>query len=130
MMAWLARRGITPGGVASLTVVGRTSGEPRTVPVTPIAVDGLDYLVAPYGPVSWVHNLRAARVATLQQGRRVQRIEAREVTDAATAARVLQRYVQKTPVVRPVVAAGPEEPLQAFEAIVAEHPVFAYDVSA
>ena len=61
MMVALARRGMAPGGVLSLTVVGRTSGAERTVPVTPVVVDGREYLVAPYGHVGWVHNLRAAR---------------------------------------------------------------------
>lgn len=122
-MAALARIGIAPGGVASLTVVGRTSGEPRTVPVTPIIVDGREYLVAPYGPVGWVQNLRAAGEAVLQRRRRTDRVMAREL-DAATAAPVLKRYVQKIPVVRPHVSAGPDDPVSAFEAIAALHPVF------
>ncbi len=42
-----------------LTTTGRTSGEPRQVPVSPIAMGGQEYLVSPYGNVGWVHNARA-----------------------------------------------------------------------
>lgn len=124
IMAALGRRGIAPGGVASLTVAGRSSGEPRTVPVTPIVVEGRRYLVAPYGPVGWVRNLRAAGEATLQRGSRTERIRAEEL-DARTAAPVLRAYVRRVPVVRPHVAAAPDADVAAFETIAPRHPVFA-----
>ncbi|GAB3616062.1 nitroreductase family deazaflavin-dependent oxidoreductase [Okibacterium endophyticum] len=122
-MAALARRGLAPGGIASLTVVGRVSGEPRTVPVTPISVGGNRYLVAPYGPVAWVQNLRAAGTATLRRGRLDERVAVEELntTDAAP---ILKRYVQQVPIVRPHVGAGPDDDLAAFEAIAPRHPVF------
>ena len=123
LMARLARLGITPGGIAALTVVGRVSGEERTVPVTPLRLDGREYLVAPYGSTGWVHNLRAAGTATLRQGRRSSPIAATEVS-AAEAAPVLKRYVEKTPLVRPHVAAAPEASLAEFEVAAAQHPVF------
>jgi len=47
-------------GVATLTVVGRRTGELRKVPVIPVEVAGSRYLVAPYGESDWVRNLRAA----------------------------------------------------------------------
>jgi deazaflavin-dependent oxidoreductase (nitroreductase family) len=100
IMAALGRRGLAPGGVASLTVAGRATGEPRTVPVTPILVGGRRYLVAPYGPVGWVHNLRAAGEATLHRGSRVERVRAEEL-DTRAAAPVLKAYVRQVPIVRP-----------------------------
>lgn len=123
MMAALARRGIAPFGVASLTVPGRASGEPRTVPVTPLALDGREYLVAPYGPVGWVQNLRAAQTATLRMRGRSSRIATTEVT-APEAAPVLKRYVERTPIVRPHVGVAPDAPVAEFEAIAPRHPVF------
>ena len=48
------------GGAATLTVAGRVSGQPRSVPVIPVTVDDRRYLVAPYGESDWVRNLRAA----------------------------------------------------------------------
>jgi len=123
-MAALGRRGIAPGGNAALTVVGRRSGERRTVPVTPIVVDGRRYLVAPYGPVGWVQNLRAADDAVLERGRRAERIRAEELSPQA-AAPVLREYVRRVPIVRPHVAADPDADVPAFAAIAADHPVFA-----
>lgn len=54
------------GGVATLTVAGRVSGQPRSVPVIPVTVDDRRYLVAPYGESDWVRNLRAAGKGTLR----------------------------------------------------------------
>jgi hypothetical protein len=36
-------------GGATLTVVGRRTGEPRRVPVIPVELGGTRYLVSPYG---------------------------------------------------------------------------------
>src|SRR5215472_1726046 len=62
-----------------LTVRGRKSGQPRTTPVVVIEQDGDRYLVAPYGAVDWVRNLRAAGTAILTRGRREERVQAREL---------------------------------------------------
>ena len=43
-----------------LTVRGRKSGLPRTTPVNLIEYQGRRWLVAPYGEVAWVRNVRAA----------------------------------------------------------------------
>jgi deazaflavin-dependent oxidoreductase (nitroreductase family) len=57
---WVAKRLASLGvsRLAVLTTIGRRSGTPRELPVAPIRHDGLTYLVAPYGEVSWVHNVR------------------------------------------------------------------------
>lgn len=47
-------------GTSKLTVAGRTSGEPREVPVLPIEHDGARYLVSTRGESAWVKNVRAA----------------------------------------------------------------------
>jgi len=125
IMAALGRRGLAPSGISSLTVTGRRSGEPRTVPVTPITVAGRRYLVAPYGATGWVVNLRAAGEATLERGARRERIRVEEITSPVAAAPVLKQYVQRIPIVRPHVAAAPDADLAAFEAIAPQHPVFA-----
>lgn len=53
-----ARFGI--GGAESLTVEGRFSHQPRTVPVIPVERDGKRYLVSARGDSHWVRNLRVA----------------------------------------------------------------------
>ena len=67
------------GGVATLTVPGRHTGRARAVPVIPVEVEGIRYLVSPYGESDWVRNLRAAGKATLARKGRVETFQAGEV---------------------------------------------------
>lgn len=60
------RRGLPMGPNVLLTVRGRTSGEPRTAPVAIAAIDGRRYVIAAYGEVHWVRNLRAAGEADVR----------------------------------------------------------------
>lgn len=64
----LIRAGVVPSSYL-LTTRGRRTGLPRTNPVTIVERDGKRWLVAPYGPVSWVHNARASGRVTLRRGR-------------------------------------------------------------
>src|SRR6266571_810384 len=57
-----------------LTVRGRTSGQPRTIPIVIIQQNGKRYLASPYGIVDWVRNLRAAGEAILTRGRRAETV--------------------------------------------------------
>jgi len=74
-----------------LTTKGRKSGERRHTMVTPVTIDETDYLVAPYGAVNWVLNLRASDRATLVRGRATSRVKAVEV-HGEEAGRALARY--------------------------------------
>ncbi len=79
--AWMYRRtggkvgGRARGGspVLLLTVAGRRSGKPHTVPVAYVERDGAYYLAATAGgqpkEPQWVRNLRAASTATIEVGR-------------------------------------------------------------
>jgi deazaflavin-dependent oxidoreductase (nitroreductase family) len=96
----LLRAGAAMGTTALLTVRGRTSGRPHTVPVIPVSQDGQRFLVAPYGVVQWVRNLRAAGTATLTRGRRAEAISVTELP-AQEAALVLEQYLVKVAAVRP-----------------------------
>jgi deazaflavin-dependent oxidoreductase (nitroreductase family) len=58
------------GPNALVTIRGRTSGEPRTFPAAVMEAAGRHYLVATFGEVNWVRNLRVAGQATVQRGRR------------------------------------------------------------
>jgi len=71
-VAFLTRRGISVLGSRVLEVRGRTSGEPRRVPVNLLTLDDQHYLVSPRGEGQWVRNVRAAdgRLATLVGKRR------------------------------------------------------------
>ena len=78
---WMYRRtgagwgGRAKGGslVLLLTVAGRKSGLPHTVPVAYVERDGSYYLAATAGgqpqEPQWIRNLRAASTATIEVGR-------------------------------------------------------------
>ena len=55
----LLRAGVKLGTMSLLTVRGRKSGQPHTVPVLLVEQEGVHFLVAPYGVVQRVRNLRA-----------------------------------------------------------------------
>ena len=119
----ILRAGINIGTTSLLTVRGRKSGQPHTVPVIPVEQDGHRYLVAAYGVVQWVRNLRAAGTATLTRGRHAEEITATELP-AQEAAPVLKQYLSQAPTVQPYFDATRDSPLEAFEREASHHPVF------
>jgi deazaflavin-dependent oxidoreductase (nitroreductase family) len=122
----LLRLGSGPGGTYLLTVPGHRSGAPRSTPVTLVEEGGRRWLVAPYGEVAWVRNVRAAGKATLSRGGHTDEIALREVgTDEA--APVLKLYVTRVPITRPYFDVRPGSDLDAFRAEAPRHPVFAIE---
>ena len=107
-----------------MTTRGRRSGRPRRIPVTLVEHrDGRRWLVAPYGPVSWVHNARAAGMVTLRRGSRVEAVGLREL-DAVEAGPVLKEYLAFASATRPYFHARPDSPVEDFVAEAHLHPVF------
>lgn len=66
-------------GPEVLTVPGRTSGKPRSTPITPFTVDGKRYVVGGFPGADWVRNVRAAGVVTLTKGRRSEAVRVVEL---------------------------------------------------
>jgi deazaflavin-dependent oxidoreductase (nitroreductase family) len=69
---FMLRRGLPISGKEGpvvLTVPGRTSGAPRSTPITPMYVDDKRYVVAGFPGADWVKNARAAETATLTAGK-------------------------------------------------------------
>jgi deazaflavin-dependent oxidoreductase (nitroreductase family) len=96
------------GGVAQLTVMGRRTGNQQTIPVVPVDVDDVTYLVSARGETEWVRNLRASGSCKLQtRGQPARRYTAEEVpTEARTpiieayrakAGRTVSGFWQKLP---------------------------------
>ncbi len=76
----LIAAGVPMGPNVLITVRGRKSGLPRTTPVTLIENAGRRGLIAPFGEVNWVRNLRAAEGrATITAGRRKEEVTAVEL---------------------------------------------------
>jgi deazaflavin-dependent oxidoreductase (nitroreductase family) len=119
----LLRAGVKIGTMSLLTVRGRKSGQPHTVPVLLVEREGERFLVAPYGVVQWVRNIRAARTATLSRRRRSEAISVTELP-AQEAAPILKQYLEKATAARPYFDATIDSPLEAFEQEAIRHPVF------
>jgi deazaflavin-dependent oxidoreductase (nitroreductase family) len=122
IMSALVRAGLVPRSYL-LTTQGRKTGRPRTNPVVPVEHDGRRWLVAPYGPVSWVHNARAAGRVRLARRRYTRDYAIREAAPDE-AGPVLKRYVRIAPSTRPYFQAGKDSPVEDFVAEAKRHPVF------
>lgn len=121
VVALLARAGIGP--IHLLTTGNRKTGQPSTVPVVPVEQDGRRWLVAPYGTVGWVRNVRANERVNLHYGRTTQHYVAREV-GPGEAGPVLKRYVAVATKTPAQFAATVDSPAADFAAEADRHPVF------
>ncbi len=94
----MSRLGMSFGGESPvvLTVKGRKSGAPRSTPVTPMTVDGHQYVVAGFPGADWVANVRAAGEATIARGRHVQRVRMAELS-ADDARPILRLFPTEVP---------------------------------
>ena len=122
IMSALARAGLVPRSYL-LTTRGRKTGQPRTNPVVPVDHDGRRWLVAPYGPVSWVHNARTAGRVSLTRRRDTRDYTIREVPPGE-AGPVLKLYVRISPSTRPYFQATKDSPVEDFVAEADRHPAF------
>ena len=69
------RFGIAP----TLAVKGRSSGQTRRVPITPVEVGGNRYLCSPRGGTHWARNLAAAGEGELRHKGQTERFRAVDV---------------------------------------------------
>jgi hypothetical protein len=119
----LVRVGLRKNPLSTLTVKGRKTGKEHSVKIRVIEHDGQRWLVAPYGAVNWVRNIRVARQAVLSKSNQSETIWVEEVAPAVSAP-ILQQYLSVAEAVRPQFSATPASPLAEFEAEAAGHPVF------
>jgi deazaflavin-dependent oxidoreductase (nitroreductase family) len=120
IMTWMARRGMGPA--VALTTTGRRSGQPRTVPVSPIVIDGAEYLVAPYGEVGWVVNAREHPDAVLRKGRDERRVRLAEVGTEAPS--IIAAYYERERFPRRYMDLPESPTIDDFEASASIFPVF------
>lgn len=119
----LLRLGLGPARTYLLVVRGRKTGRLYETPVTLVEEPGDRWLVAPYGEVGWVRNVRAAKRVTLRRGARSESLGVTEL-DPREAAPVLRRYIREVAITRPFFDAKPDSPLEEFVAEAPRHPVF------
>lgn len=123
-----ARATITSGlrvrKFALLTVAGRKSGEPHSVPIAVVERDGERYLIGAFGDVNWVRNLRAAGEAALTYSGMTEHVSAVELPPEQ-AAPILKEALAAAPgFVRSYFAVTPDAPLDDFIREAPRHPVF------
>lgn len=96
----LSRLGVSTGVIELLTVPGRTSGLPRSTPVSPLRLDGRRFVLAPLPQGDWARNARAAGRGTLADGRRTEDLRLREL-DATGEAELRRRLMVAFPAAVP-----------------------------
>ncbi len=109
-----------------LTVRGRKSGQPRTIPIVTIERNGKRYVGSVYGIVDWVRNLRAAREAILTRGRRSETVNVIELPKEE-AALVLQQDIKAGNPFARSYGVSANSSLEDFERAVLTHPVFLFE---
>jgi deazaflavin-dependent oxidoreductase (nitroreductase family) len=120
----LAAAGIGPAQQSMLEVSGRRTGKTVSFPVVVADYRGERYLVSMLGEgTNWVRNVRAASGhAVLRHGHR-EVIRLDEV-DPGQRPPILRRYLECAPGARSHIPVGRGAPLQEFERIAAQYPVF------
>jgi deazaflavin-dependent oxidoreductase (nitroreductase family) len=128
VMIGVQKLGISFGPVV-LTVPGRKSGKPRSTPVTPMTVDGEEYIVGGLPGSDWSANARAAGEGTLQRGRHTERVRLVEMS-TEDARPLLREFPVRVPTgvgfiknAGLVTGPNPDE----FEALAGKCPVFRLD---
>jgi deazaflavin-dependent oxidoreductase (nitroreductase family) len=109
-----------------LTVRGRKSGLPRTVPIAIWQHNGKRYVGSVFGIVDWVRNLRAAGEAILTRGRRSETVHVRELPQGE-AALVLREDIKNGNPFAHYYGVTADSSLEEFERSVLTHPVFAFE---
>lgn len=120
----LTRLGIGASYRHLLTVPGRKTGHLYTTPVDVMELGGRRWLVAGYGPASWVRNARAAGEVTLSRGSRTARYAVAD-PEPRDAVPVLRKYLTEVRVTRPYFEVTPAAADREIEAELPRHPVLA-----
>jgi len=110
--------------VAVLEVPGRRTGRLRSFPVVVADYRGERYLVAMLGQqTNWIRNVEAAngRVARRHGQSEPVRLELVEPVDRPE---ILRRYLEVAPGARPHIPVDRHAPIEEFERIAGEYPVF------
>ncbi|HCG03020.1 MAG TPA: nitroreductase family deazaflavin-dependent oxidoreductase [Chloroflexi bacterium] len=119
----LLRSGLKLGTTYILSVKGRKTGAAHSTPVVIVETDGKRYLVAPYGPVNWVRNARAAGTVNLTRGGQSETLHLVEV-EPEESGPILKKYLGIASATRRYFHAKPDSPVEDFVAEAPGHPVF------
>jgi len=115
--------GLLPTRWVTLEVPGHRTGELRRFPLGMADVRGRWYLVSMLGECAWVRNVRAAdgRVVLRRRHPHQRTLQEVPVEDRGP---ILRRYVDKVPGGRPHIPVARGAPVEEFQAVAADYPVF------
>ena len=114
----------SPKRAMTLEVPGRRTGRVVSFPVVVADYHGERYLVSMLGnDANWVRNVRAAGGRAVLRRRHRQQVRLEDV-DRHARAPILRRYLALAPGARPHLPIDRHAPLEEFERIAAEFPVF------
>lgn len=118
--------GMPMGPLKLLAVRGRKSGKLYTTPVALVIKGDERWIVAAFGEVGWVKNLRASAEAQLIRGNRSENIHVSELSHAESAP-ILKTFLRRfgiVPFIPPYFETTTKSSLAEFEVEAQNHPVF------
>lgn len=115
--------GLLPQRWVTLEVRGRRSGSVTRFPLGMADVEGQWYVVSMLGECNWVKNVRAAGGRASLRRRRARPVRLVEIP-VENRAPVIKEYLRRVPGGRPHIPVNRHEPVEAFERVAAEYPVF------
>lgn len=119
----LLRLGVPLLNTYLLTVEGRKTGTPHTIPVSLPDYNGDRFLVGSRGETNWVKNVRAAGKVTMSRGREYQILPVTEL-DPADAAPVLRAFTEQVPFADRLLGRSTKDSLELFKETAQHHAVF------
>lgn len=124
LWVWVGRRRFIRSRLVTLEFRGARTGEPHQTPLVIVRLDGERYLVSMLGEgVAWVRGVRAAGGrAVLYDGGRAE-VHLEEIRPDRRAP-LLKAFLQVAPGARPHMPVDMDAPVEAFEPVAADYPVF------
>ena len=122
---WLLRSGVPMGPLRLLETTGHRTGRTRVVPVVLLTHGGRRWLVSPFGETGWLRNHRAGSPVRIGRGRRLAEValDPAPAEDVPHLLRTYRRRFAAVPFVRAAFTATGSDPVEAFAAEAADHPV-------
>ena len=119
-----ASKSVSPDGVVALQVIGRKSGRVVSFPLVVTVIDGQRYVASMLGEdAQWVRNVRASGGKAILRSGGYENVLLEEIP-ADERAPLLKAYLHAAPGARPHVLVDMDAPIEEFEKVAADYPVF------
>ena len=119
-----ASKSVSPDGVAALQVIGRKSGRIVSFPVVVTVIDGQRHVASMLGEdAQWVRNVRASGGKAFLCSGGYEDVQLEEIP-VNQRAPLLKAYLHAAPGARPHVPVDMDAPIEEFEKVAADYPVF------